>query len=374
MVAKAVEFDTLSGRRSWTVVGADGIPIDELEAYLGTIRSTGRATNTVKSYARHLSLFWRWLDAAKVDWEKLTFPQLTDFLHVYRRGVYPLERADGRERSQSSTKAVAAAVKEFIDFQRAEGRGPSQLILTRASRYSVRTSNAFLAHIEQRAPATRNRLVEGFKDAGRPPSTIDFESDFEKLLTACDTFRDRLLLSAMYDGGMRVGQALGLRHGDLLIPRKHVLVERRDNNLNGATSKTPDLLDLSMPRRFFDLYADYLLKELMPRRLDSDYLFININQEPLGIPCSYSNIYQQVVSIGARAGIPSLTPHVLRHTHATYLAKMGWTSAEIAARLGQRHAASADVYIHIAADDLDQKLAETSHLIWNGSEERPDAE
>ncbi|WP_198416457.1 tyrosine-type recombinase/integrase [Cryobacterium lyxosi] len=374
MVAKAVEFDTRSGRRSWTVVGPDGIPIDDLEAYLGAIRSSGRANNTVKSYARHLSLFWRWLNAAKVDWEELTFPDLTDFLHVYRRGVYPLERVDGRERTQSSTRAVAAAVKEFIDFQRTEGRGPTQLILTRASRYSARPSSAFLAHIQKRAPGTRNRLLEGFKDTAHRPGTIDFEIDFEKLLQACETFRDRLLLSAMYDGGIRVGQALGLRHGDLLIPEKHILVERRDNNLNGATSKTPDLLNLKMPRRFFDLYTNYLLRELLPRQIDSDYLFVNINQEPLGAPCSYSNIYQQVASIGSRAGFPSLTPHVLRHTHATYLAKEGWTSAQIAARLGQRHAASADVYIHITEDDIDQKLAETSHLIWNGSEERPDAE
>jgi integrase len=55
---------------------------------------------------------------------------------------------------------------------------------------------------------------------------------------------------------------------------------------------------------------------------------------------------------------------MLRHTHATALAKAGWTAAEIAARLGHEHASSADVYIHLATSDLDDRLAQTQHLIW----------
>jgi integrase/recombinase XerD len=55
---------------------------------------------------------------------------------------------------------------------------------------------------------------------------------------------------------------------------------------------------------------------------------------------------------------------MLRHTHGTALAKAGWTTAEIAARLGQSFASSADVYIHLASEDLAMKLAATSHLIW----------
>ena len=79
---------------------------------------------------------------------------------------------------------------------------------------------------------------------------------------------------------------------------------------------------------------------------------------------SYSNAYQLVERIGASAGIADLHPHMLRHTHATALARAGWTAAEIAARLGQSHAASADVYIHLAGDDLAERLRRTEHLVW----------
>ena len=191
---------------------------------------------------------------------------------------------------------------------------------------------------------------------------IDFEADFATLLAAASTHRDRLLLSALYDLGLRVGQALGLRHADLDPMRKRVQVCRREDNANGALSKQRAQFAVAAPRRFFDLYAAYLLSEISD--LDSDYVFVNLSRPPVGGPLSYSNAYQIIEHIGSVAGLDGLHPHMLRHTHATALAKAGWTSAEIAARLGQSHAASADVYIHLASDDLADRLRRTEQLVW----------
>lgn len=58
-----------------------------------------------------------------------------------------------------------------------------------------------------------------------------------------------------------------------------------------------------------------------------------------------------------------------RHTHATALARAGWTAPEIAARLGQSHPASADVYIHLASDDLTERLRRTQHLVWRPAQD-----
>ena len=63
-----------------------------------------------------------------------------------------------------------------------------------------------------------------------------------------------------------------------------------------------------------------------------------------------------------------MTPHMLRHTHATALAKQGWTSAEIAARLGQAFSGSADVYIHLATSDIEARLRETEASVWSPAE------
>lgn len=358
LAASARPFDVAIGIRSWTVVDYRGIPIEPVEEYLFSLRATGRAANTVKSYARHLSLFWRWLEARQLEWDQLTFAQLSDFVFTYRQGLDPLRRAHGDERSAASTRAVAASVKEFIEYHRLEGRGPG-VVLSRSVDRSRKTANHFLAHVERRRPVERNRLTVGHRDKAPSVKILEFESDFERLLRSCHSYRDRLLISALYDGGLRIGQALGLRHGDLNIPEQRLSIVRRENNANEAVSKTTTTLDLKVHGRFFDLYSRYLLRELVPRGIESDYLFVNLDRAPIGAPCSYSSTYRQLVSIAERAGIEHFHPHMLRHTHGTALAKAGWTSAEIAARLGHRHASTADIYIHLAATDLDEKYART---------------
>lgn len=66
---------------------------------------------------------------------------------------------------------------------------------------------------------------------------------------------------------------------------------------------------------------------------------------------SYSNARDMIRRVGRRIGRDDLTPHMFRHSHATALARAGWTTAEIAARLGQSSSSSCDVYVHLAADD-----------------------
>ncbi len=352
---------TVHGRSSWTVVDPCGLPIVEIEQFLHWLRAVGRSQNTVRSYARHLSLFYRWLSARGINWDKVVFNELCDFVGALSVGLPPLQTWRGG-RSPATVKAVSAGVREFYEFHRVEGRGPAELVLTRNPSKLPRRSHSFLAHVERRRPSEVSRLTRPGKQPAETVQVIDFEADFERLLTAASTERDRLLLSALYDLGLRVGQALGLRHGDLDPMRRRVQVCRRDDNHNGALSKQRAQFTVDAPKRFFDLYANYLLGETA--QLDSDYVFVNLSRHPVGRPLSYSNAYQLIERIGSSAGIHELHPHTLRHTHATALARAGWTAAEIAARLGQSHAASADVYIHLASDDLAERLRRTEHLVW----------
>ena len=353
---------TVHGQPSWTVVDTTGLPVTEIEQFLHWQRAIDRSANTVRSYARHLSLYYRWLAARVIDWDAVTFDGLCDFVGVLSAGLPPLVPRDGGGRAPSTVKAVNAAVREFYEFHRVEGRGPTDLVLTRNPSRLPRRSHSFLAHIEARQPSDVPRLARAGRPAAEPVHVIDFDTAFCRLLDAASTDRDRLLLSAMYDLGLRIGQALGLRHGDLDPMRRRVRIVRREDNLNGALSKQRAQFTVDAPRRFFDLYASYLLGEIAD--LDSDYVFVNLSRHPIGAPLTYSNAYQLIEHIGASAGIDDLHPHMLRHTHATALAKAGGTAPEIAGRLGQSHPSSADVYIHLASDDLTDKLRRTEHLVW----------
>ena len=58
------------------------------------------------------------------------------------------------------------------------------------------------------------------------------------ILTACTRLRDRFLIALLAETGMRIGQALGLRHADFVSRRREVTIIPRNDNANGARAKT----------------------------------------------------------------------------------------------------------------------------------------
>lgn len=90
---------TVDGKPSWTVVDDRGLPIVEVEQFLHWLRAVGRSRNTVRSYARHLSQFYRWLSARAITWDALDFQQLCDFVGVLTVGLPPLESRCRRGRA-----------------------------------------------------------------------------------------------------------------------------------------------------------------------------------------------------------------------------------------------------------------------------------
>lgn len=352
-----------SGTTRLTVVDRDGRLIEAVDRYLEYLVATNSSANTIKSYARHLALFFRWLDERTASWEELTFDGLCAFgmdlqdgtLQTYfRRGV-PRPQAP---RSRATCESVMAAVYSFLDYWRLEGRGPQDLRLYREASSRRRSTHNFLAHVEHLRTQQERRLrFRGPK--ADVPKVIAFEEDFERLVAAARTHRDRALISAMYDGGLRIGQAIGLRHEDVDIARKRVRVVRRENNANGALSKQRHEFVVDVPPRFITYYGLSLTDEQLALDIHSDYVFVNLSPAHRGAPMKYENAKQIIAGIGTRAGL-TLTPHTLRHTHGTALAKQGWSAPEIAARLGHSSNSSADVYIHLAEDDLADKYAETS--------------
>ena len=359
---RAVEVVLGTGVTTWTVVDHRGATIEAADVFLNRfLPATDASLSTIRSYARHLALFFRWLEQRSVSWESLSFDALCMFVNDLRDGsLRSLSRVGtyrpAAPRSRSTVEAILAAVYGFLHYWQTEGRVP-ELRLYQEARSAARPKHSFLAHIESRQTQQERRLKIRGPKASRP-AVIDFEEDFERLCAAARTARDRTLLSAMYDGGLRISQALGLRHGDFDIARQRVRVVRRTDDANGALSKQRDTFAIEMPSRFFEFYGQSLVDEQLALGIDSDYVFVNLRPTELGRPMSYSNARQVIASIGRRAGV-DLTPHTLRHTHGTALAKRGWTAPEIAGRLGQSVPSSADVYIHLAEEDIATKYHAT---------------
>jgi integrase len=80
-------------------------------------------------------------------------------------------------------------------------------------------------------------------------------ADMDALIGACDRLRDRFLLSVLRRCGLRIGEALGLRHEDL-DPRRGVIAVRARVNRNRARAKTWSR-EVPTDAALIRLYGDY---------------------------------------------------------------------------------------------------------------------
>jgi integrase len=53
--------------------------------------------------------------------------------------------------------------------------------------------------------------------------------EVQSILDSCGHLRDRLLFALLHDAGIRIGEALGLRHEDIAVAEREITVRRRDN-------------------------------------------------------------------------------------------------------------------------------------------------
>ncbi|MDN5916134.1 MAG: tyrosine-type recombinase/integrase [Pseudonocardia sp.] len=139
--------------------------------------------------------------------------------------------------------------------------------------------------------------------------------EMQAILDACDRLWDRLLFAVLHDTGMRIGEALGLRHEDWAAAERTVAVVGRIND-NGARAKSAGPRTIPTSAGLVRLYADYLHGEYGD--LDSDYVFVNLWGGPHGRPLTYAAVYDLVGRLRRRTGI-DFDPHWCRHTYGTRL-------------------------------------------------------
>ncbi|MFI6803224.1 tyrosine-type recombinase/integrase [Streptosporangium canum] len=172
--------------------------------------------------------------------------------------------------------------------------------------------------------------------------------EVQTILDACDRLRDRFLFALLYDSGIRIGEALGMRHEDLAAAEHEVRVQPRISD-NGARSKSKTPRTIPVSAELIRLYADYLHGEYGD--LDSDYLFVNLWAEPRGHALTYSAVHDLVRRLRRKTGI-AFDPHWYRHIAATRMLRDG-VSIEVVSRvLGHAGISTTmDGYGHLTVED-----------------------
>lgn len=349
------------GPESWTVLDAGFAVVEPLDTFLAHLTAIERSPGTVRSYAFDLRDFFTFLAAHGIDWRAVQLEHLGRFVGwlrlapQVRSGEVTSLATSAGHCSATTINRKLSAVGAFYKYQHRHGVDCVELLTTMRPGSGSGSWRPFLAHLG--GDGDKRRRTIKLKTQRRLPRTLGSE-DVAAILDACERLRDRFLIALLAGTGMRIGEALGLRHEDVDAAGTLVRIRLRDN-ANGARAKGGQR-EIPVSSALIRLYTDYLVAEYGD--LDCDYIFVNLWGEPVGAPWRYWNVTELVGRLRERSAV-AFTVHMFRHTYATDLLRKGVPAEVVQKLLG--HASittTTTTYAHLKIEDLRQVLRDKGCL------------
>jgi integrase/recombinase XerD len=334
---------------AFIVIGEDFLPIRPIQQFLDHIENVEKSPNTIRSYANHLKLFWEYLKDVGLDWTAVGFHEFGEFVAWLRNPQSAGVESIGKKtpaRKESTVNAIITAVSMLYNYHYRRGE-VKDIPLYRFQNPAFKTYKSFLHGIVKSQPAKSHTLTLAVPT--RIPKILT-RDQVQSLMNACHHLRDRFLAYLMYETGMRIGQVLGLRHADIRYWEDTVYVIPRTDNENQARAKTKESYGIPTDKSVMRLYTDYLSLEYGD--YNSDHVFINLWEDPLGAPMTYGSVITLFHRLSKKTGFHA-TPHMLRHSYATEKIKRGVPIAVVSKLLGHSSTlTTSKLYSHLTIDDL----------------------
>ncbi len=365
---KAVRIRFPDGRLSWTVIDEMGEPVPEFRHWLTHLEQTFASPNTVQAYARHMARLGTYLKVQGKGIREIAVSDYDGFLVWLGHGGTEAElpspnlvvlhaNSPQRALSNSLRSQIHLAVKSFyryllnsVDFQIAVSE--KHRAYDPAAIYKP-----FLAHISQRRiTRTKDRYLRG--NLGQVRRKVSEKrlvpEQVLELVKACQLLRDAFLVVLLYNTGMRIGEALGLRHADIDLAQQTIWVVPRDDNENGARAKSGRLRAIPTHDYVLSMYEDYITSAEYLDAFESgtQYVFCNVQQGRIGRALTLSYAEKLCLYLTERSGV-TFNWHMFRHTHASEAIAQGYSLLEVADRLG--HASpqtTAEFYRHLFSSEI----------------------
>lgn len=167
-----------------------------------------------------------------LDWKTIKLDQLAEFIHWLRNpnpGTYPINPTEAK-RTNRTINQILSTVSSFDEFHTRLGNF-SGVELTKNQAVYPSQYKPFLYGIANQSQVKKRLLkVSESKKLPRVLTLIQVQ----ELIKACNTLRDKFLICLLYETGLRIGEALGLRHEDMLTEGRNEICVRFRENINGA--------------------------------------------------------------------------------------------------------------------------------------------
>lgn len=344
-------------RYTWLVLDDDCLPIQPISTFLKYLTNLEKPAATIRAYANHLKLYWEFIRLEKLNWSTVTLEELSSFIN-WLRFLHPnvisaITTNDQAQRKASTVNCILGALSSFYRYQTRLGKSSVQLTEFAYNTHGTTNHYKALLHHVYKGKPVQKRLLK-LRQHKEILQTLTSDQ-LNQVASACGHIRDQFLVMLLADTGLRIGQTLALRHGDIKIWNNEIHVIYRKHNENEASNKTrrPNIIHTSM--ELMQLYNQYL-STLNNEIADDDFVFVHLYNESK--PLNYNAVNKIFMTISAKVGF-KVMPHMLRHTHATQLLRDGWDPAFVQKRMGHTSVQTTiDTYCHLDQKDLKEAYKE----------------
>ncbi|TJY31723.1 tyrosine-type recombinase/integrase [Pontimicrobium aquaticum] len=253
----------------------------------------------------------------------------------------------GKRYSKSTVETYSFFIADFIEFNHNKGLN----LLTNRDvelyiesvfikrNYSISTQRQFISAVKQFIifyPETNisNLALSRPKKSKKLPTVLSPE-EVIAIIQCTRNLKHRAIITLLYSAGLRIGEILNLKLGDINLKRKQIHIKRA----KGRKDRYATLAESFIP-----LLKNYVIT-YKPK-----YFFV---EGVSGKPYSSSSIRKVLSRSCKAAGIHKhVTPHTLRHSYATHLLENGVGLRHIQELLGHAKPETTMIYTHVARKDL----------------------
>ncbi|MFD6355125.1 tyrosine-type recombinase/integrase [Nocardia tengchongensis] len=324
----------------YQLVDSSGVVVQAAAAFLSELQAQDCTVSTLRSYGYDLLLWWRWLTAVGVPWDKATRAEGRDFarwLKVadkprrphwrHRDGNAPanaepvaLQREPsatnrltgkagrGQKFAPSSRGHLETVLRTFYDFQLEVGQGPlvNPFPLDRSRRAG--RANAHRNPMQPAEPHRKGRYRP--KVPKRIPKRIPDEH-FNQIFAGLKCHRDRALLAFFVSTGARSEELLDSYQGDVDPGDQLIAVTRKGTRRVQRIPASPDAFV------WLRLYQEESWRRGAPRgRHEPLWFTIRRPFRPLTYPAARAMLGRAQSQLQS-----NWTLHDLRHTAAWRMAQ-----------------------------------------------------
>jgi site-specific recombinase XerD len=333
----------------YQLIGPDGTAVEAAAGFFRDLLAAGRAESTVRSYGMDLLRWFRFLDAARVSWDRATRAEARDFSRWLQVGGKQSRgpRARGPLAGGPYAPSVRAhsetVLRAFYDLRRDAGTGPviNPFPLDRSRRGGRAHAhhNPMDPYRDERSGLYRPRLPS------RIPRSVPDE-EFNEIFARLPSHRDRALVAFYVSTGARASELLSATQAGVDPGRQLITVVRKGTR---QLQELPASTDAFVWLRLYQVEMGGLIP--------------GGRQQPLWWtlrrpvrPLTYHAVHRMFERVNQKAGTAA-TLHSLRHTAAYRMAEdPGLPLTDVQLVLGHAQLTTTQIYLTPRKEDVIRRI------------------